>query len=421
MTTVRRSRQSRRESGTRPGSDGGRQTGVDERSGGTEDGRPTVTLFVHDLAANSIVRAGPLAEALAHEYRVEMVGLLLSGPDVYAPYRGRFPVRGLRCEPRLASIVAAAPKLARMADGDVLYACKPLFSTLLPAVLASRRGGRPLLLDVEDDERAPRAVEVPLGGVRGLLQRVEARHALRARAVHPLSHLASAVTVSTRGLQRKYGGTLVRHGPDPAVFQPGPDLLPRPAVRRRFGLPAQGPVALFAGWPRPHKGWETILRAFELPQASGWHLALAGPDGPELREAAARLGSRFHALGVLDNEEMPSLLAATDAVPVPQRDEPYARNQLPAKALEAMAMGVPVVGTSVGDLPEVLGGGERGWLVPPDDPAALAAALQSIAANPAEAARRGAAARFWFVQEGSVDAIRARLSPLVAQALAGRR
>jgi glycosyltransferase involved in cell wall biosynthesis len=394
---------------------------VGERTGGAADGRPTVTLFVHDLAANSIVRAGPLAEALAHEYQVEMVGLLLSGPDVYAPYRGRFPVRGLRCEPRLASIVAAAPRLARMAGGDVLYACKPLFSTLLPAVLASRRGARPLLLDVEDDERAPRAVEHPLGGLRGMLQRVEARHALRARAVHPLARLASAVTVATRGLQRQYGGTLIRHGPDPAVFEAGRVALPRSAARRRFGLPADGPVALFAGWPRPHKGWETLLRALELPQASGWHLALAGPDGSELREAAARLGSRFHALGVLENEQMPALLAATDAVPVPQRDEPYARNQLPAKALEAMAMGVPVVGTTVGDLPEILGGGERGWLVPPDDPSALAAALQAIAADPAEAARRGAAARGWFVEEGSVDAIRARISPLVAQALAGRR
>lgn len=390
-----------------------------ERS--TAAARPLVTLFVHDLAANSIVRAGPLAEALAQDYRVEMVGLLLSGPDVYAPYRARFSVRGLRCEPRLASIVAAAPRLARMAGGDVLYACKPLFSTLLPAVLAGRRGDRPLLLDVEDDERALRAVEHSMRGLRGVLQRVEARHALRARAAHPLVRMAAAVTVSTRGLQRQYGGTIVRHGPDPAVFDPGrPELSPAEA-RRRFGLPADAPVALFAGWPRPHKGWETLLRALELPQAAGWHLALAGPGVDEARDAAARLGSRFHALGVLANDEMPALLAAASAAPVPQRDEPYARNQLPAKALEAMAMAVPVVATAVGDLPEILGGGERGWLVPPGDPAALAAALQAIAASPAEAARRGAAARRWFVEEASVDAIRARIAPLVAQALAGRR
>jgi len=71
----------------------------------------------------------------------------------------------------------------------------------------------------------------------------------------------------------------------------------------------------------------------------------------------------------------------------------------------------------VGDLPEILGGGERGWLVPPEDAGALAAALAEIAARPDEARRRAAGARRWFVEEASIDAIRARLVPLVHQAL----
>jgi glycosyltransferase involved in cell wall biosynthesis len=327
-------------------------------------------------------------------------------------------MHALRCAPRVAAIVAAAPRLAALATGDVVYACKPLLSTLLPAVLAARRGRRPLLLDVEDDERAPRPLDAPARGVAGLLRRVEARYTLRAGAAQPLTRFARAVTVSTRGLQRRYGGTLLRHGPGAAQFDPArPDLADREALRRRFGLPGGRRVAVFAGWPRPHKGWETLLQALLLPQAHAWDLALAGPDVPEARAAAERLGPRFHALGMLDNEQMPALMAVADAAPVPQRDEPYARNQLPAKALEAMAMAVPVVGTRVGDLPEILGEGERGWLVPPDDPPALAAALAEIAADPAEAARRGAAARRWFVAEASVDAIRARLLPIVAGVL----
>ena len=119
---------------------------------------------------------------------------------------------------------------------------------------------------------------------------------------------------------------------------------------------------------------------------------------------------------------MPALLAACDAAPVPQRDVPFARAQLPAKVLEAMAMAVPVVATSVGDLPEILGGGERGWLVPADDPAAVARAFAEIAADRGEAARRAAAGRRWFLAEASVDAIADRLAPLVAEAFArGRR
>jgi len=391
---------------------------MDPPPGARGAARPCVTLFVHDLAGNPIVRASPLAQALEGDFRVEVVGLLLSGSEVYAPFRGRFDFRTLRCAPLLPAVLAAAPRLARMASGQVLYACKPLFSTLLPAVLAARRAPRPLLLDVEDDEWAARSVDTPAAGVRGVLQRLADTHRLEARLAHPLARRAAAVTVSTRALQRRHGGTLVRHGPDAAVFDPArPDFASREELRRRFGLPADRRIAVFAGRPRPQKGWATLLDALDLPAAAGWDLALAGPGGAAPRAAAERLGGRFHALGLIGNDQMPALLAAADAVPVPQRDEPFTRGQLPAKALEAMAMAVPVVATRVGDLPEILGEGERGWLIPPGDAPALAAALGQIASDPHEAARRAARARRWFTAEASIGAIRARIVPLVHQAL----
>lgn len=384
-------------------------------------GRPAVTLFVHDLAGNPIVRAAPLAAALSPHFRVELVGLLLSGPAVYAPYRGRFDVRALRAAPNLAAVLAAAPRLARLATGDVLYACKPLFSTLLPAVLAARSPRRPLLLDVEDDERAASALDAPARGVRGLLRRAADTHALRARLAHPLVRFASAVTVSTEALRARYGGTLLRHGPDEAAFDPArPELAGRAALRARFGLPPGRKLALFAGRPRPHKGWSVLVRALLRPEAAGWDLVAAGEPTPAHAAAARALGPRFHALGARANDEMPALLAACDAVPAPQLDEPYARAQLPAKVLEAMAMARPVAASAVGDLPEILGGGARGWLVPPGDAAALARALGEIGARPDEAARRGEAARRWFVAEASVGAVRARLVPLVRGVLVPR-
>lgn len=380
-----------------------------------------MTLFVHDLAGNAVVRAAPLAAALARDHAVEVVGLLLSGDGVYAPYRHRVEARTVRCGASVPAVLAAAPRLARLATGDVLYACKPLLSTLFPALLAARRGGRPVLLDVEDDEWASPTVDERGGGVRGALRRLRDTHGLVARAAHPLVRRAAAVTVASRALQRRYGGTLVRHGPDPAEFDPArPELAEVAALRRAFGLPVGRKLALFAGRPRPHKGWNALVDALARPEAAAWDLVSAGPPGAAEAAARARLGGRFHALGVVPNERMPALLSACDAAPVPQRDVPFARAQLPAKALEAMAMGLPVLATPVADLPEILGGDERGWLVPADDPAALARGLAAIAADPAEAARRAAAARRWFLAEASVDAIADRLAPLVAAALAGR-
>src|SRR5687768_4471212 len=91
--------------------------------------RPRVTFFVHDLAGNAIVRAAPLATALAHDYDVEILGLLISGTQVYAPYQNKFHYRTIHCRPFLASILAAAHRLAKLATGTLLYACKPLPST----------------------------------------------------------------------------------------------------------------------------------------------------------------------------------------------------------------------------------------------------------------------------------------------------
>jgi len=381
---------------------------------------PLVSFLVHDLGANPIVRAAPLAAALEGEFRVEVLGLAFGGGEVYAPFRDRFAYTVVRAGRSPAAQLAGAARLSRLARGDVLYACKPLLTTLWPALRA--RGGRPVLLDVEDDEWAAREVEDAGRGLRARLRRLADVHRLLARGVHPLTRRVAGVTVASRALQARYGGTLVRHGPDERAFDPDrPELADRAALRARLGLPAGRRIALFAGVPRPHKGWDVLLEALLRPEAAGWDLAVAGDRRADLHGvAAARLGARFHALGAVPYAQMPALVAATDAVPVPQRPGAVAEAQVPAKALEAMAMALPVVGTSVGDLPELLGEG-RGWIVPPDDAAALARALAEVASDPEGAARRGRAARAWYLAEAGTEAIRERVAPLVRAALAGRR
>jgi glycosyltransferase involved in cell wall biosynthesis len=66
---------------------------------------------------------------------------------------------------------------------------------------------------------------------------------------------------------------------------------------------------------------------------------------------------------------------------------------MPIAVLEAFAAGIPVVGTDLGGLPELVDDGRHGALVPPDDPRALADALESFTTDPERAYRMGASAR----------------------------
>jgi glycosyltransferase involved in cell wall biosynthesis len=80
---------------------------------------------------------------------------------------------------------------------------------------------------------------------------------------------------------------------------------------------------------------------------------------------------------------MPGLMARHDIVCVPSRAEAFG-----VVFLEALACGVPVVGTRVGGIPEVLDGGRAGWLAPPLDMMALRACLESVLTQPEDRRRR---------------------------------
>jgi glycosyltransferase involved in cell wall biosynthesis len=375
-----------------------------------------VSFFVHDLASNPIVRAAALAKALEGEYDVEVLGFLFSGSEVYRPYRGLFSYKTMTIPRDTATVLRAIPSLAGQASGDIIYACKPLATSFGPALYAARQPSRRLLLDVEDDEWVtPRNTWQAFLWADVLKGWRHATAWKYTRALHALVGRADSLTVSTRRLQQRYGGTILRHGPFGEGFDPDRlELQDGVRCRAKWNLPAGVPLALFAGVPQPHKGWTTLLDALTRPSAAAWHLVVAGPeDHPDFAAAAQALGSRCHVLGPQPNDAMPSLLAAIDAVPAPQLDTPFAQSQLPAKILEAMAMARPVVATRVGDLAEILGDGSRGWLTAPADAGALAAALWEIAANRNDAQKRGTAARAWFLDNASPRAIRAALTPLL--------
>jgi glycosyltransferase involved in cell wall biosynthesis len=149
---------------------------------------------------------------------------------------------------------------------------------------------------------------------------------------------------------------------------------------------------LFVGRLRIRKGVEVLLEALrelrrEIPGAA---LRIAG-DGEHrtaLERAAAALGPAVAFLGNRDASQVRTLLRGAAALVVPSIYE-----GMPLVVLEAMEAGVPVVASAVSGIPEVVVDGETGWLVPPEEPEALARALREVLTDPEEARRRGEAGR----------------------------
>jgi glycosyltransferase involved in cell wall biosynthesis len=191
----------------------------------------------------------------------------------------------------------------------------------------------------------------------------------------------------------------------------------RSNLRAELGLGAQDLVIGTIAILRPQKALHVLVDAFaqlarSLPRA---RLVITGPSpGPvrgELEEQARALGlrKRVHFLGQRDDVE-----AVWRTFDVGAMSSDY--EGFPLAAIECLTCGVPLVATAVGGLRDIIEDGRTGVLVPPQDPAALAAALEDLLRDPERRARLGAAGRE-RAQAFTIERIAARFAELYRRLL----
>ena len=155
----------------------------------------------------------------------------------------------------------------------------------------------------------------------------------------------------------------------------------RVQFRRRMKIPPEAFLFVSIGRLVPVKGFDVLIKAFAMADfgAHPVFLAIIG-DGKEreaLESASINLGVadcvRF--TGELKDVNIP--LAAADAFVLASRNEGMGR-----ALIEAMAVGLPVIGTAVGGIPSILKNEKSGLLVPGEDPEALSRAMERLAAHP---------------------------------------
>lgn len=176
----------------------------------------------------------------------------------------------------------------------------------------------------------------------------------------------------------------------PNAFKLDRPALPRNQARERLGLPPAGTVIGWVGRLSQEKAPEVMLEALGRLGSDHWAASFVGdgPDLPGLIRFAEQLGiaDRVRWIGTVPNAA--ETFAAFDLLVQSSRTE-----GTPMVLLEAMTIGVPVVATAVGGVPDLLGNGAAGWLVEPGDPDALASAMRQALTDTSLRSAKVAAAR----------------------------
>lgn len=322
----------------------------------------------------------------------------------------RGPVELARAGTRLAGEVRAFRRRMRDARPDLVV----IATTSLPSPLVAARL-----------ERVPAIVRVAEIFDRGHVGGAARAAAGRANARLATS-LADALVCSSEAIARQFGGRDVTVRTIYPGIAPGHGAGEREALRRAHGLEDARPLVAVVGNVTPGRGQDLVIRALpairqRFPMAA---CILAGTphDRPadlvfreDLERLARKLGveSRVAFAGFV--EQVGDVYAAGDVLVNPARfNEPFGR-----VALEALVAGCPVVSSRVGAIPEVLREGEDALLVPREDPAAIAAAVSRLAADPELAARMAESGRRRVLAEFGEERVAEQFARVAAEVLAG--
>ncbi|OGO45057.1 MAG: hypothetical protein A2W37_00810 [Chloroflexi bacterium RBG_16_63_12] len=140
----------------------------------------------------------------------------------------------------------------------------------------------------------------------------------------------------------------------------------------------------FAGRLVPEKGVDILLRAVaQLPGTTRVHIAGSGPERNRLQRLVVQLGLRERVTidALISSTQMPDYYAQLDCLVLPSRTRPGWKEQFGRVLIEAMACGIPVIGSTCGELPNVIG--DAGLTFPEEAVEALTARLRELMSNPA--------------------------------------
>lgn len=349
---------------------------------------------VYDLAQAQSVRGD------------DVVVVAAAAPGVVEPPAGRLGLAPARGEVRLVRVEPGPPRLA-FSTANLLAWVSGLEHAMIRAVIELGRDWRPDVVHCHDWMVAQAGATVRLALGPPLVATIHATEAGRAQgwvssplntAIHAvewwLANSADAVIACSGHMAEEINKLFGVAGPRVRVIPNGIDLaawarsedLARDARAEVVG--SGGPLVVYTGRVEWEKGVQTLIAAAPQLRAAfpGIRLLVVGRGShlPVLRNQVARMGLQdvVGFAGWVAEERMHALVAGADLAVVPSLYEPFG-----LVALEAAALGTPLVVANTGGLAEFAAAGACAGIFQPGDPQSLAAA--AIAALSDESLRRG--------------------------------
>jgi L-malate glycosyltransferase len=205
---------------------------------------------------------------------------------------------------------------------------------------------------------------------------------------------------------------------DPDLYRKRSDIERTEAIPRKNGEVVIG----YVGRIVEQKGLGTLVEALARLPRSGWRLVVIG-TGPfettfDQMVRQRGLGEQVHRLGYMPHDVTPRFLGALDILVLPSETRPNWKEQFGRVIVEALACGVPVIGSDSGEIPTLINASGGGCIFPECNPVALAQLLQQMIRDQDLRKSFADAGCSWAIKKASLTAVASSMACTIEDVLA---
>ena len=387
-----------------------------------------VTILSSDLCTNDSFRALSLAEALSAEYDVQLISFRFFKEDVFRPFQGiapGFDVVDIPVNP-FPGFFGSMQEAQAAIRGDVIYVLQPHLASLGSALLTNFLRATSIILEIN---RLETGTSLPEKGSKhtesgfdaagmGSGESLKPHSNLWSRLMHTLAREMPVLVTHNHLIDQEFGHRCLymRNVSNEQIYDPA--AYDRNDIRTKLGFTSEDRVILLDAPTRNHGN----INEIEILEHLGdprYRLLLAGsPPTPYQRQLIQHYGERIHVLPPQDREAMARTTCAADLFILwLDPNVPASHYQMPYTAVNAFAMGLPVIANDVSDFGLLA---EQGYLynVPFGDWERVTNVVHDIFDNPDAAWKKREASRRLFLRQFSYAAARSNFRLAASRALA---